>query len=75
MSKLSTFFTLALILSFVVTNAVRPNPDYVGAEITADKGEANDENCDGLGEKECLTKTTQAAQTDYIYTQSLNKNP
>lgn len=35
----------------------------------AEHADVADENCEGLGEEECLMRRTLVAHTDYIYTQ------
>ena len=37
--------------------------------VEAERAEVVDENCEGLGEDECLMRRTLAAHIDYIYTQ------
>ncbi|KAK7321628.1 hypothetical protein VNO77_32454 [Canavalia gladiata] len=72
MSKLATLFTLALLLSFNLIYASRPNPEFNGVsslhEDAAAKAEVDDENCED-GTEECLMRRTLAAHVDYIYTQ------
>ncbi|GMY17458.1 phytosulfokines 3-like [Fagus crenata] len=74
MSKLNTLFTITLLLSLVLTYAARPEPTLAGdsnvrtshGDVEADNIEA-DENCEGLGEEECLMRKTLGAHVDYIY--------
>ncbi|XP_018437471.1 phytosulfokines 5 [Raphanus sativus] len=77
MAKFSTFFfIIALLLCSTVANAsARPTPTSVyPGEISVEKLEEGEENCEGVGEEECvLIRRTLAAHTDYIYTQ--NHNP
>ncbi|XP_027333566.1 phytosulfokines-like [Abrus precatorius] len=73
MSKLATLFTFALLLSFNLIYASRPNPVFNGVsslheDVAANKVEIDDESCEE-GTEECLTRRTLAAHTDYIYTQ------
>ncbi|XP_004498978.1 phytosulfokines-like [Cicer arietinum] len=80
MSKLSTIFTLVLLLSFTLTFASRPNLGFKGVsslheDVVVNKAlseELDDESCEG--EEECLTRRTLAAHIDYIYTQNKPKN-
>ncbi|KAJ1377863.1 Phytosulfokine [Sesbania bispinosa] len=74
MFKLTTLFTLALLLSFTLSFASRPNPGSSLPEDVANnkisKAELDDENCEGVeATEECLTRRTLAAHLDYIYTQ------
>uniref|UniRef100_A0A2N9EB33 Phytosulfokine n=1 Tax=Fagus sylvatica TaxID=28930 RepID=A0A2N9EB33_FAGSY len=77
MSKLSTLFTITLLLSLVLTYAARPEPTLAGdslvstshGDVEAENIEV-DENCEGVeGKEECLMRRTLAAHLDYIYTQ------
>ncbi|KAL6339273.1 hypothetical protein AAG906_024424 [Vitis piasezkii] len=75
--KVATFFILALFLCSTLTYAARPQPasphDFPGKTqhggVEAERAEVVDENCEGLGEDECLMRRTLAAHIDYIYTQ------
>ncbi|XP_008220393.1 PREDICTED: phytosulfokines 3-like isoform X2 [Prunus mume] len=79
MAKLiTTLFTIALLLSFQLSLAARPDPAFTNnalktqqdkeAEAIAveDGGEIS---CAGLEMEECLMRRTLAAHVDYIYTQ------
>ncbi|KAK2452654.1 putative phytosulfokine [Trifolium repens] len=84
MSKLATFFSLALLLSFSLTYSSRPNLGFKGVsnslhedhvDSKASSVDLEDESCDGVeGEQECLTRRTLEAHLDYIYTQHKPKN-
>ncbi|CAN7005208.1 unnamed protein product [Brassica oleracea var. botrytis] len=77
MAKFTTFFfIIVLFLCSTLTNAsAQPTPTSVyPGEISVEKLEQGEENCEGVGEEECfLIRRTLAAHTDYIYTQ--NHNP
>ncbi|CAH8390531.1 unnamed protein product [Eruca vesicaria subsp. sativa] len=78
MAKFTTFsfITALLLLSSTLTYAsARPTQTSVyPGEISFEKVEQGDENCEGVGEEECfLIRRTLVAHTDYIYTQ--NHNP
>ncbi|KAF8089684.1 hypothetical protein N665_0499s0012 [Sinapis alba] len=77
MAKFTTFFFInVLLLCSTLTNAsARPTPTSVyQGEVSVEKLEQGEENCEGVGEEECfLIRRTLAAHTDYIYTQ--NHNP
>ncbi|KAF4379832.1 hypothetical protein F8388_023849 [Cannabis sativa] len=77
MAKFMSFFTIALLLSFVTfISAARPNqadflvPHQNNGEI---KGENKEKVIceEGIGEEECLSRRTLEAayHLDYIYTQ------
>ncbi|QCD99048.1 Phytosulfokine [Vigna unguiculata] len=66
MCKLATLFTLALLLSFNLIHASRPNPSLENGGVA--KVDIEDENCEE-GAEECLRKRTLIAHIDYIYTQ------
>ncbi|KAJ6685788.1 PHYTOSULFOKINE PROTEIN [Salix purpurea] len=69
MSKL-TLLTVALLLSFALTYAARPQQVLSDDSLDAMAEEAAVvESCEGLGEEECLMRRTLAAHVDYIYTQ------
>ncbi|KAI5576868.1 hypothetical protein POPTR_009G085600v4 [Populus trichocarpa] len=76
--RTSTVCIMAILLfSFTLTSAARPEPAF--ADVTpmetlyGDNAEAEtvemEKSCEGVGEDECLTRRTLAAQIDYIYTQ------
>ncbi|GMJ15272.1 phytosulfokine 4 precursor [Hibiscus trionum] len=67
MSKLCTLFIAALVFSFMLSNAARPDPTFA---LTQHEGVEADENCQGVAEEECLMRRTLAAHVDYIYTQN-----
>nr|XP_034897321.1 phytosulfokines-like [Populus alba]TKR91326.1 hypothetical protein D5086_0000223950 [Populus alba] len=70
MSKLTTLFTVALLLSFALNCAAHPQPVQSDDSLDAMADEAAVvESCEGLGEEECLMRRTLAAHVDYIYTQ------
>ncbi|CAK7347397.1 unnamed protein product [Dovyalis caffra] len=70
MCKLATLFTVALLLSFTLTYAARPQPVLSDDSLDFKADEAAVvESCEGLGEEECLMRRTLAAHVDYIYTQ------
>ncbi|CAK8569418.1 unnamed protein product [Lathyrus sativus] len=85
MSKLSTLFTLTLLLSLCLTYASRPNLGFkalsslhedniVGSKVSSVELD-DDESCEGIEEEqECLTRRTLMAHLDYIYTQHKPKN-
>ncbi|TKY57914.1 Phytosulfokines 3 [Spatholobus suberectus] len=73
MSKLATLFTLALLLSFNLIYASRPNSSLnsissLHGDVGATKAEIDEESCEE-GTEECLARRTLAAHLDYIYTQ------
>ncbi|KAE8695971.1 Phytosulfokine [Hibiscus syriacus] len=72
MAKLATFLVLTLLLVSTLSFAARSGPALHTAKIQGDQGIAVDDNCDGLGEEECLMRRTLAAHVDYIYTQEHN---
>ncbi|KAJ9175084.1 hypothetical protein P3X46_013666 [Hevea brasiliensis] len=78
--KVSTLCIIAslLIISFTLTNAIRPEPASAGVNPAkigdgdfdqAEKVEVDEDSCEGVGEEECLMRRTLAAHIDYIYTQ------
>ncbi|KAJ6335304.1 hypothetical protein OIU76_007425 [Salix suchowensis] len=69
MSKL-TLLTVALLLSFALTYAGRPQQVLSDDSLDAMAEEAAVVgSCEGPGEEECLMRRTLAAHVDYIYTQ------
>ncbi|XP_062164820.1 phytosulfokines-like [Alnus glutinosa] len=81
MSQLSTLFTIALLVSLVLTQAARPEPLVLAGsdhslvrtqqhgDVIAENAEVED-SCEGVeGKEECLMRRTLAAHLDYIYTQ------
>ncbi|KAJ8762426.1 hypothetical protein K2173_007865 [Erythroxylum novogranatense] len=74
MSKLTTLFTTALLLSFMLTDAA-PSPPPC-PNLSDDSAAANPESaalgeeisCEGISEEECLTRRNLMAHTDYVYT-------
>nr|AAV33646.1 phytosulfokine precursor [Avicennia marina] len=73
MSKAKAIFIVALLLLFSLCSAARPTPT-VGDKVEANnevktEGARVEENCQGLGEEECLMRRTLNAHLDYIYTQ------
>ncbi|KAF4388798.1 hypothetical protein G4B88_019075 [Cannabis sativa] len=75
MAKFMTFFTIALLLSFVTfISAARPN-DFLVPQEKNDviKGQNKEKVIceEGIGEEECLSRRTLEASyhMDYIYTQ------
>ncbi|XP_018491206.1 phytosulfokines 5-like [Raphanus sativus] len=77
MAKFTTFFFIAslLLCSTLTYASARPISTSVDAEeISVEKLEQEEVNCEGVGEEECvLIRRTLVAHTDYIYTQ--NHNP
>ncbi|CAL5206117.1 unnamed protein product [Lathyrus oleraceus] len=72
MSKLATIIALALLLSFSLISATRPN---VGLNIVSSTHkddsavDSKEVSCEGVKEEqECLTRRTLEAHLDYIYT-------
>ncbi|TKY57913.1 Phytosulfokines 3 [Spatholobus suberectus] len=79
MSKVATFFTLALLLSFNLIYATRPHPSLnavssLHGDVGVTKAEIDDESCEEKTE-ECLMRRTLAAHVDYIYTQKHKPKP
>ncbi|KAF8059541.1 hypothetical protein N665_1229s0005 [Sinapis alba] len=76
MAKFITFFfIIALFLCSTLTYAsARPiSTSVYPDEISVEKLEQGEENCEGVGEEECvLIRRTLVAHTDYIYTQHHN---
>ncbi|XP_021893542.1 phytosulfokines 3-like [Carica papaya] len=74
-SKVSTTSTVVflLLIFFVLTHAARPDSGFSSVtkpiEVSNKDNDA-EENCDGIGEDECLLRRTLEAHTDYIYTQN-----
>ncbi|KGN48631.1 hypothetical protein Csa_003351 [Cucumis sativus] len=71
-------FFLLLLLHRPLAYAARPTPaapttiptQELAEELKQSDGEmVMDENCDGVGEEECLMRRTLAAHLDYVYTQ------
>nr|XP_004498977.1 phytosulfokines-like [Cicer arietinum] len=82
MSKLATIVALALLLSFTLIYASRPNIGLndVHKDVVASKASSNvdlgEESCEGgKGEEECLARRTLDAHLDYIYTNLSIPNP
>ncbi|KAK7351240.1 hypothetical protein VNO77_10538 [Canavalia gladiata] len=73
MSKLTTIFTLFLLLCFGLIYASRPNIQLdttISTQGGVNNARLDDENCEGVnGRDECLMKKTLEAHVDYIYTQ------
>ncbi|GMJ08060.1 phytosulfokine 4 precursor [Hibiscus trionum] len=71
MAKLATFLLLTLLLVSTLSFAARSGP-ALPSHSTANtqvQGIADEDNCNGIGEEECLMRRTLAAHIDYIYTQ------
>ncbi|KAF3439085.1 hypothetical protein FNV43_RR17360 [Rhamnella rubrinervis] len=81
MAKFTALFLVTLILCSTLSHAARSVPAFTGSlptklqheGVEAEKAEAVEESCEGVGEEECLTRRTLAAHIDYIYTQKHNK--
>ncbi|KAH7850289.1 hypothetical protein Vadar_030501 [Vaccinium darrowii] len=77
MSKFTTLFTIALLLSSMLTYA-RARPNFVETKnqdaVIESNEVGNEENCEGVKREECLMRRTLAAHLDYIYTQK-HHNP
>ncbi|RDX96221.1 Phytosulfokines 3, partial [Mucuna pruriens] len=77
MSKVVILFTLALLLSFNLIYASRPNPSLntvssLDGDVMGTKGEMVEEGCEeGRETEECLIRRTLTANLDYIYTQQV----
>ncbi|RDX96218.1 Phytosulfokines 1, partial [Mucuna pruriens] len=71
MSKVvNTLFTLALVLSFSLIYASRPNPSLNTFSSLIGEVETDGVSCEeGTETEECLRRATQAAHLDYIYGQ------
>ncbi|CAH8364061.1 unnamed protein product [Eruca vesicaria subsp. sativa] len=76
MAKFTTFFfiTALLLCSMLTYISARPiSTSVYPEEISVQKLEQGEENCEGVAEEECvLIRRTLVAHTDYIYTQSHN---
>ncbi|KAA8522578.1 hypothetical protein F0562_013061 [Nyssa sinensis] len=76
MAKLTALFMI-LVLCFSLSYAARPEPGFSRdtplnaqhAGVEAQHNEIVYENCEGVGDEECLMRRTLAAHLDYIYTQ------
>ncbi|KAG8384247.1 hypothetical protein BUALT_Bualt04G0098400 [Buddleja alternifolia] len=68
MSKARTFFIVAL-LCFSLCSAARPQPKVEPQHKVNPEGTQVEDNCNGIGEEECLMRRTLIAHLDYIYTQ------
>ncbi|WCJ35587.1 hypothetical protein M5689_016834 [Euphorbia peplus] len=72
-NKLTSFFLLSLVLSFIIfahVHAARPSSFL---KETAENGKDDDatiSSCNGGADEECLRRKTQEAHIDYIYTQN-----
>ncbi|XP_020255137.1 phytosulfokines isoform X2 [Asparagus officinalis] len=63
MIKITSFLLLiALLFSLSLAQAARP----------LQPADIHDEDCEGVGEEECLMRRTLTAHVDYIYTQDHN---
>ncbi|CAJ2675321.1 phytosulfokines-like [Trifolium pratense] len=76
MSKIATIIVLALLLSFGLIYASRPNiglnsVSSIDKDVSSSNAFSEDESCEGVGgEQECLSRRTLEAHLDYIYTNS-----
>ncbi|GLT47395.1 hypothetical protein SLA2020_210970 [Shorea laevis] len=75
--KVSAFCTISLLLLFLaLTLAGRPEPQYsdISSSVKTQPKEfqAEESDCEGAGEEECLIRRTLAAHIDYVYTQKSN---
>ncbi|PSS26148.1 Phytosulfokine-beta like [Actinidia chinensis var. chinensis] len=69
MANVRTLCTIAL-LFLALTCTARPEPAFHNSKTQHEKDvEVGVENCEGVGEDECLMRRTLAAHVDYIYTQ------
>ncbi|CAB4266169.1 unnamed protein product [Prunus armeniaca] len=86
MAKLiTTLFTIALLLSFQLSLAARPNPAFTNNALKTQQQDKEAEaiavedggeiSCAGLEMEECLMRRTLAAHVDYIYTQRQKHKP
>ncbi|CAK9165522.1 unnamed protein product [Ilex paraguariensis] len=83
MSKVTALLIVALLCVTMSSAAARPEPAFPDTNLVktqqeegtvgAQHVEVVDENCEGVGDEECLMRRTLAAHIDYIYTQK--KNP
>ncbi|KAK2660103.1 hypothetical protein Ddye_006636 [Dipteronia dyeriana] len=71
MSKQITLFIVALlsISMFAYYATARPEPGLSKSHFEELDGAEKEENCEGVGKEECLTRRTLSAHVDYIYTQ------
>lgn len=70
MAKFATpFIFIAFLLFSTLTYAARPEPAFDEGVEAEHVENMLDENCEGVGEEECLMRRTLAAHIDYIYTQ------
>ncbi|XP_059449058.1 phytosulfokines-like [Corylus avellana] len=71
--QLSTLFSIALLISLLLTQTQAARVAHVLAADSLDVKAENvevDESCEGVeGKEECLMRRTVAAHLDYIYTQ------
>ncbi|KAL5558697.1 hypothetical protein UlMin_034908 [Ulmus minor] len=80
MAKFVNLLTIALLLSFALAFAARPEPALsTHLPLNSQKSEIVGENmldvedvCNGIGTDDCLERRTLMAHTDYIYTQDNN---
>ncbi|CAN6821428.1 unnamed protein product, partial [Brassica oleracea] len=76
MAKFTTFFIIVALLLFSTLTYASARPISTSVypeEISVEKLEQGEENCEGVGEEECvLIRRTLVAHTDYIYTQNHN---
>ncbi|WJX09554.1 hypothetical protein P8452_00374 [Trifolium repens] len=81
MSKFATIIVLALLLSFGLIYASRPNVGLnsvasIDEGMSSSNASSEDESCDGVGgEQDCLSRRTLEAHLDYIYTNLSQPNP
>ncbi|XP_061355648.1 phytosulfokines 3-like [Gastrolobium bilobum] len=72
-SKFSATLCLALLFFFLfLTFTYAGRRDPASSPVISSKtqhGVLEEENCEGIGEEECLMRRTLVAHTDYIYTQ------
>ncbi|XP_030538885.1 phytosulfokines 3-like [Rhodamnia argentea] len=79
MAKITTLFLTSLLLLCAISSCfARPEPVFLDVtpvetnrvDVETESGnELSDENCEGVGEEDCLVRRTLAAHIDYIYTQ------
>ncbi|PSS19264.1 Phytosulfokine-beta like [Actinidia chinensis var. chinensis] len=69
MAIIRTLCTIALLLFLALTCTARPEPAFHNSKTQHQDVEVGMENCEGVGEDECLMRRTLAAHVDYIYTQ------
>ncbi|KAH0923138.1 hypothetical protein HID58_023156, partial [Brassica napus] len=76
MAKFTAFFIIVALLLFSTLTYASARPISTSVypeEISVEKLEQGEENCEGVGEEECvLIRRTLVAHTDYIYTQNHN---